>query len=105
MRTKGCVHFFQGLSAASSRRPEAPLLNEAQLAHEREVIRRQARERRVEGNRANEFAQFFSTLEGPEKIYWRRKSANAETREAGYTTKCRRRFPLNLWSCQAQLRQ
>src|SRR5438132_9493906 len=43
---------------------ETSLLDEGQLAHEREVIRRQARERRVEGNRANEFAHFFSTLGG-----------------------------------------
>ena len=70
---------------------ETSLLDEGQLANEREVIRRQARERRVEGNRANEFAQFFSTLEGPEKIYWRRKSANEkrkETREAGCAITC-----------------
>jgi hypothetical protein len=89
------------------------LLDDGQLANEREVIRRQARERRVEGNRANEFAQFFSTLEGPEKIYWRRKSANEkrkETREAGCAITCKmlpslRAVSLNLWSCQAQLRQ
>jgi hypothetical protein len=62
---------------------EAALLDEGQIANEREVIRRQARERRVEGNRANEFAQFFSTLEGPEKIYWRTKSANEEGKKHG----------------------
>ena len=67
---------------------EKSLLDDGQLANEREVIRRQARERRVEGNRANEFAQFFATLERPEKIYWRRKSANAETREAGCAITC-----------------
>ena len=59
------------------------------------MIRRQARERRVEGNGANEFAQFFSTLEGPQKIYWRTKSANEEGKKhgkLGCTIKCCRRF-------------
>lgn len=72
-------------------RSGADFLDEGLLANEPEVIGRQAGERRVEGNRENEFAQFFSTLEGPEKIYWRRKSANEErkeTREAGCAITC-----------------